>query len=151
MKELVLFYSYSGNTKRAAEKFAQENNLDICEVADKKKKPNKFYAFVVGCFKSMKGSAVKIQPLTVKFEDYDIINIFAPIWASHIAPAMNGAIKLIPAGTKIKLFMVSAGGESAKDNISKRIEGLGLEIAGYENIIDTTGLKLKKNNKDKNI
>ena len=147
MKELVLFYSYSGNTKRAAEKFAQENNFNICEVSDKKKKPNKFYAFTAGCFKSLKGSASKIQPLTVKLEDYDMINIFAPIWASHIAPAMNGALKLIPQNTKVKLFMVSAGGESAKDTISKRIRDLGLEIIGYEDITDKTGLKIKNKNK----
>jgi len=143
MKELVLFYSYSGNTKRAAEKFAQGNNFDIFEVVHKKKRPGKFYAFAVGCFKAITGGTVKIQPPAVRFEEYDIINIFAPIWASHIAPAMNGALKLIPQDRKVKLFMVSAGGESAKENISKKIQGLGLEIIGYEDIIDKTGLKIK--------
>ena len=138
MKELVLFYSYSGHTKKAAEKFAQENNFDICEVLDKKR-PNKFVAYTAGCFKAMKGSGREIKPLTinetpVKFEDYEIINIFAPIWAGHPAPSMNGALKLIPAGTKIKLFMVSQSGNSSKDGISKRVESLGLEIVGYEDI-----------------
>ena len=138
MSELVLFYSYSGHTKKTAQKFAADNNCDICEIADEKR-PNKLYAYSVGCFKALKGSALKIQPLTVngnavKFEDYGVVNIFAPIWAGHPAPSMNAALKLIPTGIKIKLFMISGGGESNKPQITKRIEALGFEIAGYEDI-----------------
>jgi len=138
MKELVLFYSYSGHTKKAAEKSAQDNNFDICEITDKKR-PNKFAAYTAGCFKAMKGSSREINPLMIdgnnlKFEDYDIINIYAPIWAGHPAPSMNGALKLLPSGTKVKLYMISASGESKKDNITKRVQALGLEIAGYEDI-----------------
>jgi flavodoxin len=133
MSELVLFYSYSGNTKKVAEKFSQDNNFDICEVIDKKR-PNKFIVFIVGIPKVMKGSGFKINPLTVKFEDYDIINIFSPVWGDHITPSMVSALKLIPKGTKVKLFMVSMSGKSGKDSQSKRIEDLGLEIVGYEDI-----------------
>ena len=138
MKELVLFYSYSGHTKTAAENFAQENNFDICEIFDEKR-PNKFVAYTAGCFKAMKGSGRKIKPLTidetpVKFEDYEIINIFAPVWAGHPAPSMNAVLKLIPSEKKLKLFMVSASGNSSKDNITKRVKNLGLEIVGYEDI-----------------
>jgi len=133
MKELVLFYSYSGNTKTIAEKFAQENNFDVCEVTDKKK-PNKFVAFTAGIVKVMRNSAFKIAPLAVKAEDYDVINIFAPVWADHPAPSMNGALKTLPAGTKIKLFMVSQSGKSGKDSVSERVKALGLEIVGYEDI-----------------
>ena len=138
MKEIVLFYSYSGHTKKAAENFAQENSFEICEIFDIKR-PGKLSAFTAGCFKALKGSGRKIRPLTinnndVKFGDYEIINIFAPIWAGHPAPSVNSAIKLIPSGMKVKLFMVSQSGNSSKDNISKRVEGLGLEIVGYEDI-----------------
>ena len=138
MKELVLFYSYSGNTKNIASKYAAENNCDICEVINEKKH-NKFYSYVIGCFKAMKGGVFKIQPLMinqtpVNFEDYDTVNIFAPIWAGHPAPSMNSALNLIPKNKKTKLFMVSASGESSKDVISKRVESLGLEILNYEDI-----------------
>ena len=133
MKELVLFYSYSGNTKKVAEKFAQENNCDICEITDKKR-PNKFAAYTAGIVKVMKGSGRKIKPLAVKFEDYDVINVFSPVWAGHITPSMISALKLIPQGKKIKLYMVSMSGNSAKDSQSNRIEDLGLEIIGYEDI-----------------
>ena len=133
MKELVLFYSWSGNTKGEAEKFAQENNFDICEVKDKKR-PGKLAAFVPGIIKAIKGSGRKINQIDVKFEDYDIINVFAPIWAGHPAPSMNSALKLIPPKTIIKLFMVSQSGQSEKENIYKRVQALGLEIIGYEDI-----------------
>jgi len=138
MKELVLFYSYTGNAKKAAQKFSQDNNCALCEVLDEKR-PNKFAAYTAGCFKAMRGGERKIKPLmlngsAVKFEDYGIINIFAPIWAGHPAPSINNAIKLIPAGAKVKLFMVSASGGSNKDGISKRIQDFGLEIIGYEDV-----------------
>ena len=138
MPELVLFYSYTGNTKNTAEKFAKENNFDICEVTDIKRL-NKLKAYVAGSFKSMSGGMFEIQPLTINetavdFKNYDTINIFAPIWAGSIAPSMNGALKMLPQETKIKLFMVSASKNSSKDKISQRIQNLKLEIIGYEDI-----------------
>ena len=139
MKELVLFYSYSGSTKKIAEQFAQENNFDICEVTDVKR-PVKFFAYTAGIIKVMKNSGRKINPLTIKngagaqFGDYDIVNVFSPVWASHTAPSVNSAFKLLPPETKIKLFMVSMSGKSEKESQSKRITDLGLEIIGYEDI-----------------
>ena len=133
MKELVLFYSYSGNTKKAAEKFAQDNNFDICEVVDEKR-PNKLAAYTAGIVKVIKNSGRKIKPLDVKFEDYDIINVFSPVWANHVTPSIVSAFKLLPSGTKIKLFMVSASGKSGQESQSKRVTDLGLELIGYEDI-----------------
>jgi hypothetical protein len=138
MRELVLFYSYSGNTKKIAEKFAAENNFDICEAADKKK-PNKFVAFTAGIVKSIRGTMFKIKPLVigeteVNFENYEAVNLFAPVWASNPAPSANAVLKMIPKGTKIKLSMVSQSGNSDKAGISKRVSDLGLEILAYEDI-----------------
>ena len=133
MKELVLYYSYSGSTKKIAEEFAQKNNFDVCEVTDKKK-PNKIVAYTAGIVKVIRNGAFKISPLAVKAEDYDIVNIFTPVWADHPAPSMNGALLTLPAGTKIKLFMVSHSGRSGKDSVSERSKALGLEILGYEDI-----------------
>ncbi|MCL1793329.1 MAG: hypothetical protein FWG34_05635 [Oscillospiraceae bacterium] len=138
MRELVLYYSYSGNTKKIAEKFGEENKFEICEAADSKR-PNKFAVFTAGIVKSLRGSSRKIKPIAIggapaKFEDYDAVNVFCPIWAGHPAPSANAAIKLLPKGTKIKLFMVSQSGKSEKENISKRVADLGLEILAYEDI-----------------
>jgi menaquinone-dependent protoporphyrinogen IX oxidase len=138
MKELVLFYSYSGNTRKIAQEFAGENKFDICEVSDVKR-PGKLSAYTAGIVKAINGGGNKINPLAinnadVRFGDYSVINIFAPIWAGHPAPAMNSALKLIPAETKVKLFMVSMSAESGKDRIVKRVQNLGLEVTGYEDV-----------------
>ena len=138
MKELVLFYSYSGNTKGAAEKFAQDNNFDICEVLDKKR-PGKLSAYAGGIIKVMKNSGYKIKSLEingkpVNFGDYGVVNVFSPVWADHVTPSVVSALRLIPSGTKIKLFMISASGKSGKESQSERIKSLGLEIVGYEDI-----------------
>ena len=138
MKELVLFYSYTGNTKKAAEKFAGEKGFDICEAADKKR-PKKFFAYTAGIVKVIKNGEYEVNPLTVNgkavnFEEYGVVNVFAPVWASHAAPSVKSALKLLPKGTKIKLFMVSASQKSEKESQSKRVTDLGLEIIGYEDL-----------------
>ena len=147
MKELILFYSYTGDTKKIAEKFGtenmdkeKENKFDICEIIDEKR-PGKLSAFTAGIIKSIKGGGRKIKPLVitanknaVRFEDYDVINVFSPVWAGHTAPPVNSALKMIPKGAKIKLYLVSQSGQSEKDSLSKRISGLGLEITAYEDI-----------------
>jgi menaquinone-dependent protoporphyrinogen IX oxidase len=138
MKELVLFYSYTGNTKKAAEKFAKEKGFDVCEATDKKR-PKKFFAYTAGIVKVIKNGIYEINPLkvngeAVNFEDYGVVNVFAPVWAGHAAPSANAALRLLPKGTKIKLFMVSASQKSDKESQSKRITDLGLEIIGYEDL-----------------
>jgi len=133
MKELVLFYSYSGSTKKIAEKFAQENNFDIYEVTAVKK-PNKLRDYTVGIIKAIKGGVFAVNPIGVKFGDYGVINIFAPVWAGTFAPAMNAALKLIPQGRQVKLFMVSQSGKSEKDITDKRVRNLGLDVIDYKDI-----------------
>ena len=138
MKELVLFYSYSGNTKKIAEKFGQENNFEVCEILDEKR-PGKLSAYTAGIVKVIKGGGRKIKPLiingnAVRFEDYDAIDVFSPVWVGHITPSMVSALKLLPHGTKIKLYLISASGQSAKDSMTKRLQDLGLEIADYKDI-----------------
>ena len=131
MKELVLFYSYSGHTKKIAENFGREKNFDVREVCDIKR-PGKLFVFTAGIIKSLKGSSRQIKPLN--FEGYDVINIFAPIWAGHPTPSINGALKLIPKGMKVKLFMVSTSKESSQNTILKRVRASGLDVIGYEDI-----------------
>jgi len=133
MSELVLYYSFSGNTKLLAEQFAGENGLALCEVRTAKKL-GKFAAYTAGCFKAIKGEGMPIEALSTSLSSLEAAHIFAPIWAGGIAPPMNSALALLPKGTKLTLHMVSGSGSSNQDKIAERLQNMGMEVAGYEDI-----------------
>ena len=131
MSELVLCYSFTGNTRHLAEEFAGENGLALCEVRTQKKL-GKFAAYTTGCFKAIKGEGLPIEALSADLSAVGAAHIFAPIWAGGIAPPMNSALALLPKGTKLSLHMVSASGSSNQDKIAERLRNMGLEVTGYE-------------------
>jgi hypothetical protein len=139
MNGLIIYYSYTGHTKKEAEKFAKKNRFDLCEVYPKKK-ISKLYAYFIGCPKSMLGSQSAIkEPLNVKgkavqWSRYGVVHVFAPIWAGGLPPVVNTALAQIPAGTQIQLHCVSAGGSSNTAAVTKRIQKMGLVLAGYSDI-----------------
>jgi len=133
MSELVLYYSFTGNTKLLAEEFAGENGLEAIEVRAEKKL-GKFAAYTVGCFKAIKGAGLPIEALAADLSDLEAAHLFAPIWAGGIAPPMNSALALLPKGTKLSLHMVSGSGGSNQDKIAERLRNMGLEVTAYEDI-----------------
>ena len=116
MKTLVVYYSYSGNTKRIAERTAGELKAELFEIKDKKR-PGKISAYVAGCFRAMSQKETPIEPVDIDFSRYDKIIVMAPIWAGHPAPAFNSLVVQLPKGTKVELHMVSGSGESNKEII----------------------------------
>jgi flavodoxin len=135
-KQTVVFYSYSGNTKKAATEFANENNLQTTEIKTPKRH-GKFYTFMVGCPKAIRGGKFKIMPLQPyiqELQDATTVHVFSPVWAGCLNPAVNAFLEELPKDKQIFVHAVSAGGESAKVTVSERIEKLGLSVAGYEEI-----------------
>ena len=130
MQELVLYYSFSGNTKQLAEAFAVENGLPLCEVRTPKPL-GKAVAYTSGCFKAMKGRGMPICDLSVDLSAVATVHIFTPIWAGGIAPPMNSALALLPKGAKLSLHMVSGSGSSNQDKITARLQNMGLEVTDY--------------------
>jgi flavodoxin len=133
MSELVLCYSFTGNTKRLAEEYARENGLALCEVRTQKPL-GKFAAYTAGCLKALKGAGMPIEAPAEDLSDCEAAQVFAPVWAGHIAPPMNSALALLPKGAKLCLHMVSGGGSSNQDGITERLRNIGLEVTAYEDI-----------------
>jgi len=134
MKTLVLFYSYSGNTKRLANKLAAKETADIAEIIDVRH-PGKFKAYTAGCFAAMKGKAWPIRPLSVDLSIYDSIILLAPVWAGHPVPAVYAALELLPEGKSVEVKMVSGSGDcGCEERLRGIIESKGSTLAEFENI-----------------
>jgi flavodoxin len=135
MKTLILFYSFSGKTKKLASEKAMETGADIEEIFEVKKM-SMFKAFTSGIYRAVKHKTTKIQPIKSELNSYEKIIIMMPVWASNPAPAFNNIIEQLPSGKKIELIMNSAGGGTEKSAESTKavITAKGCEVIEYTDV-----------------
>ncbi len=135
MKTLVVYYSLSGKTRKAAIEKAAKEGADILEV--KKKKPySVFTAFVLGARAAMKQKTVEIEELKCSLKDYEKIILAAPIWGGFPAPPINNVIKMLPAGKDVELLLTSGGGNTSKNagKIKDLIINQSCTVVGYDDV-----------------
>ena len=133
MKTLILFYSYTGNSKRFAENLSKEIGADIEEVKTDKR-PGTIAAYVLGSFSAMRQKSVIIKPIQADISQYDHFILIAPIWAGNPAPAFNSMIDNLSAKKSVELYLISGSGNSNKDKISSYVENKGFKIFAYHDI-----------------
>ena len=134
MKTIVVFYSYSGNTKRLAEELAAKEAADIVEILDERK-PGKAKAYLAGCFAAMRGKTWPIKPLDTDLSVYDRLILLAPVWAGNPPPAFNTALKQLPNNKTIAVKMISASGKSScKERLTSILQAKGCTLESFEDI-----------------
>jgi len=134
MKTLILYYSYTGHTKKIAQELAAKESYDIEEIKDIYR-PGKLKAYVSGCFAAMRGKAWPIQSLEVNLAAYDRIILLSPVWAGNPPPAVHAVLQQLPAGKNLSVKMISASGESrCKQLIKNIIEVKNGKLESFEDI-----------------
>lgn len=131
MKTLVLFYSYTGNTRALAQRLAKAQNADLEEVQTLKR-PGTVAAYVLGSFAAMRHKPAAIQPIKAELAAYDRIELLFPIWASNPAPAFYSVLAALPAGKTVGLHMVSGSGASNQERISALVQERFCTVAEYK-------------------
>ena len=88
-KKLIVYYSYTNNTKKIAKQIQKATDADICEIETVKSYTGD-YNSVVGQGKQEVDCGFKpaIKPLKVNLGDYDTIIIGTPVWWYTYAPAV---------------------------------------------------------------
>ena len=134
MKTLVLYYSYTGHTKKIAENLAVNENAEIVELKSVER-PGKLKVYTLGCFAAIKGKSWPIQPLTIDLAAYDRLILLIPVWASNPPPYVNALWAQLPEGKNIAVKMISASGEShCRKRIEAHLAARGCVLDGYEDI-----------------
>ncbi|MDR2939208.1 MAG: hypothetical protein LBV08_02695 [Clostridiales bacterium] len=135
MKTLVLFYSYSGKTRKLAEELAKKENAEIIEVKEKNKR-SKFNAYVFGSIAAVQRKQAEIMPINCDFSQYGKIIVLVPIWAGRPAPAMNNIINALPAGKEVELIFTSGSGNSkgSAEKTKGLVEARGCKVVKYSDI-----------------
>lgn len=112
MKSLIIYYSYSGNTKKVAEclreYLGQRGQADIVEL----KALDETDSFLGQCRRAFWRKRAKVEPLNYDPGKYDLICFGAPVWAFAPAPAMNTCLDQAPSiqGKETLLFTTYGSG-----------------------------------------
>lgn len=93
-KSIIIYFSYTGNTRKIANMIKEKLNCDILELKPVTPYSNN-YQEVVDEEQRLEGSnhTPPIEPINVNLEDYDTIILGTPIWWYTIAPVIRTFLK----------------------------------------------------------
>ncbi|PKG31995.1 metalloregulator ArsR/SmtB family transcription factor [Methanoregula sp.] len=94
VRACVIFYSYSGITRRVAGGIRNASGCDLIEVRTRAPYSS-FTAYTKGVLRSRKGACDPIEPGEIDVSDYDLLIIGTPVWAWKPSPAINAAVKAL--------------------------------------------------------
>lgn len=150
MKTLILYYSYSGNTKRIAEMIQQEIGGDLFEIETITPYTGDYNSVVSqGQEEVNSGFMPEIKPLSVDISQYERIILGSPVWWYTFAPAMKTFLSQSDLkGKVIYPFATNGGwiGHTFKD-FKSDCQGAevkrGMNIVFDENSLRTTETEIK--------
>lgn len=110
-KALIVYYSYTNNTKKIAEQIQKATGADICEIETVKPYTGDYNSVVdQGKREVDRGFKPEIKPLPVNLEDYDTIIIGTPVWWYTYAPAVATFLSEYDLSGKTIIPFVTNGG-----------------------------------------
>ena len=132
MKNLIVYYSFEGNTAFVAEQLQEllkekGEEADIYEIKAQQNPPHSgFFKFAKGGFYALTQKDPGIEPVDLDINSYDRLFIGTPIWASNPPGAIKAFIKQAePVGRDCVLIACSGGGNSGKtfEKLGKYLQG----------------------------
>lgn len=124
MKKLVVFYSFTGNTRLIAENIAQAIGAELLELKPKNEPEKKFMKDLWCTKELLTKSKPDLLPFDKNLEDYDLIFIGTPIWAWTYASPLNAFFSKYPLSNKKIALFCCHGGSKGKffDRIKKALD-----------------------------
>lgn len=91
---LCIYFSRSGNTKRAMEEIAQALDAELVEITDGQDRSG-WKGYMRSGMEAMRRSTRPLQPVVTKknLEDYRLVVLGTPVWAGRCSSVMRGFLK----------------------------------------------------------
>jgi flavodoxin len=121
MKTLLVYYSWTGNTRKLAQKITSKLKCDVEEIYETKKRRGKLN-YMIGGFQAVLGMKSSIEKPRKKPSEYDLVIIGTPVWAGRITPALRAYLSKAGTVPRYGLFMTKGGGDHS--NAIKNMTGL---------------------------
>lgn len=146
MKALILYYSYTGNTRKIAEMVEKTIGGDLVEIKTVIPYEGGYDEVVNQAQQEInRGFQPEILPLDTNMEDYDTVVLGSPVWWYTYAPAVSAVLSQLPfEGKTVYPFATNAGwlGHTLKD-FDKACAGAKMET-GLNVRFDESRLVTKK-------
>lgn len=120
MKSLVVYYSRTNITKKLAEIIASKTNADIEEIKPKVNYQGRL-GYARGGKDAIQAKIIDLEPLKYNPQDYDVVYLGAPVWASRAANPLISYIKQNEGKFPNVRFFLTAGGSGFESSF-KQIE-----------------------------
>ncbi len=113
MKTLIIYYSRSGITKRAAMALSVALKCEIEEIKDRKNRSGLIGLLKAG-MDSVLGKITKIRDIEKDIAGYDLVIIGGPVWASTVCPAVRTFLLQYMDQLKEVAFFCTEGGSCGR-------------------------------------
>lgn len=116
MKSIIVYFSLEGNVKFVAERITKQINADmLCLTPEKGYPTGKVSKFLWGGKSVMFGEKPKLEPYKFNKDDYDVIIIGTPVWASSYTPPIKTFLSDNDlSGKSVALFACQSGNDASK-------------------------------------
>ena len=111
MKNLIVYYSYEGNTRQIAKGMQKAIDAELLELKVKDEKPTRsMLRFVWGGMQVYMKKKPALEDFQVDLSQYDNIIIRTPCWFGTYAPAINTFLTDNPIeGKRVHIFVCNGG------------------------------------------
>ena len=120
MKSLVVYYSRTNVTKKLAEDIASKTGADVEQIKPKKDYQGKL-GYARGGKDAITEKIIDLEPLKYDPQDYDVVYLGAPVWASRAANPLITYIKQNEGKFRDVKFFITAGA-TGFDSTLKQLE-----------------------------
>ena len=138
MRRAIVFYSFEGNTREAAEKIAGILEADLVEIKPIKEIPEFGPAkMMAGGGKALFGFGSAVHPVEQDLSSYDELILGTPVWAGRPSPYLMNFFK--PSQLKEKVtaaFTLSASGNnnSCVRTLKKKFPNIRFDVSLYDRV-----------------
>ena len=111
-KSLVLFYSWSGNTRRIARIIAEKTGADLRELQPETPYSQNYNAVLSQAKQEIQQKQYPaLRPIDMDWNAYDVVYLGTPNWWSSIAPPVSSFLhEVMPTDKTIIPFCTHGGG-----------------------------------------
>lgn len=138
---LIAYYSYSGNTKEAAQEIQKQTDGEIVEITRKEAYPEDFYDLAES--EIINHDQPEITLSIDSIEQYDVIFVGYPIWWKKAPAMINTFVHQFDFDSKIVIPFCTSSSDGIEESLDvfddiqdKADVKEGLRIADYDDIPD---------------
>ena len=122
MRILLVYYSWTGNTRKLAQRITSRLKCDVEEIYEKEKRKGKMN-YLVGGFQALFGMKSRIEKPKRNPSDYDLVLLGGPVWNGRITPAVRSYLSDVKINDYACFFSTGRGGHEKSARMVAEIVG----------------------------